>query len=80
MEEKMEEKWIERIQKAPWKEEDKQAVIDLFTSNECPSLYQSLHHVGDDTTKSDIESSLKEVLDDDIYKLIKAIFAYAVSY
>ena len=71
---------IEKIQKAPWKEEDKRAIINLFTSDKCPSLYQSLHRVGDDLTKSDIESSLEEILDDDTCKLIKAIFAYAVSY
>lgn len=38
------------------------------------SLYRSLHNVGDDPIKSEIQADLQTALDDDTYALVEAIF------
>jgi 7-keto-8-aminopelargonate synthetase-like enzyme len=36
----------------------------------------SLHHVGDDDTKHNIEEDLKELLDKDTMRIVRAVFGY----
>lgn len=40
------------------------------------SLYNSLHHVGDDPVKDVIEKDLEELLDDESLKVVRAVFAF----
>lgn len=42
-------------------------------------LYEALHRVGDDTTKSEVEWALKQVLDEAAYRKVVAVFKVAVA-
>lgn len=42
-------------------------------------LYRHLHHVGDDTAKSEIEWALKQVLDEATFRKVVAVFKIAVT-
>lgn len=40
-------------------------------------LYKHLHHVGDDPTKAEIEQALREMLDDETFRRVVAVFKIA---
>lgn len=42
-------------------------------------LYHALHCVGDDTTKLEIEETLRALLDEALFKKVVAVFKVAVS-
>ena len=49
------------------------------TSIQDGDLYRALKHVGDDPTKSAIEATLKEMLDQETFKRVVAVFVIATS-
>ncbi len=42
-------------------------------------LYTHLHHVGDDTAKSEIEWALEQILDGETFKKVVAVFKIATT-
>jgi hypothetical protein len=49
-------------------------VLDFAAKRTATGLYQSLHRVGDDTTKSQIEALLRDNLDSESYSIVERIF------
>ena len=47
------------------------------TKVENGDLYRHLHRVGDDPTKAEIEQVLKEMLDDETFRRVVAVFKIA---
>ena len=56
----------------PLSEQDKKAVEKAKQNPQ--SIYRSLHHVGDDTVKADIEEALRELLPPEHFLTVLAVF------
>ena len=61
----------------PLTEQDKEAV--QLARNNPQSLYRSLHYVGDDTVKADIEEALEELLPPEHFLTVLAVFQVGTS-
>jgi hypothetical protein len=56
-------------------EKQRDIFYEVKARKDLPSLYRSLHLVGDDPVKADIQDTLKELLTPDAYEIVQAVFA-----